>query len=140
MQGDALDRVAGRGSLEGLTELILGIEERHRVEIVRVPEAVMLMIRAQDSLEGQEFYLGEALVTQCEVQVNGVTGYGMCLGDEPVRSYVMGVLDALREQDGLDAGVAAFVAGESERLDRQDREEFARTMRTRVDFKLLEQE
>jgi alpha-D-ribose 1-methylphosphonate 5-triphosphate synthase subunit PhnG len=140
MQGEVLDRVAGRGCLAGLTEVILGIEERHRVEIVRVPEAVMRMIRAQDSLEGQEFYLGEALVTQCEVQVNGVTGYGMCLGDEPVRSYAMGVLDALREQGGLDAGVVAFVEGESERLERQDREEFARTMRTRVDFKLLEQE
>ena len=46
-------------------------------------------------MEHQPFYLGEALTTECEVIVNDTIGYGICLGDEPVRSYCIAVIDAL---------------------------------------------
>ena len=73
--------------LEPLENFVASLEEKFEVKIAKIPSVCMTMIQAEDSVEFQEFYLGEALTTECEVMVHGQRGYGICLGDEPVRSY-----------------------------------------------------
>ena len=72
--------------------------------IVKEPSVCLTMIRTEDSLEKQEFYLGEALTTECEVAVEGAPGYGVCLGEEPVRGYCLAVVDALLQQGAATPG------------------------------------
>src|SRR5262249_31877333 len=88
--------------LAPLQDLVFGLERRHDVSIVKPPAVCLTMVRAEDSLDRQEFYLGEALTTECEVTVDARAGHGLCLGDEPVRGYCLAVLDALL-QDGQPA-------------------------------------
>jgi phosphonate C-P lyase system protein PhnG len=124
--------------LAPLQALVENLERSHAIQVVRPPSIGLTMIRAEDSLENQEFYLGEALTTECEVAVDGVSGIGVCLGEEVSRTYCMAVLDALREREP--AILSSFVAEQLAILQQRDRLEFAHTMRTKVDFKLLEQE
>lgn len=134
------DQVLCHCDLEVLQELVRKLESAHQVQIVRSPSVCLTMIRAEDSLESQQFYLGEALSTECEVTVDGVTGFGVCLGEEISRSYCMAVVDALRE-GGAEAGLlTAFFTQQGELLEERDRREFGQVLRTKVDFKLLEQE
>lgn len=137
---DRLDFVLCHCGLPQLQRLVEGLELRYPVQIIREPELCLTMVRAEDSLERQEFYLGEALTTECEVSVNGIPGYGMCLGEQPVRSYCIAVIDSLREQNLLDDHVQRFVQAEDHRLTEADNAEFKRVLATQVDFKLLEQE
>ena len=137
---DRLDFVLCHCDLSALQQLVQALEARHAAVVVRDPELCLTMIRAEDSLEHQEFYLGEALTTECEVAVNGVAGYGACLGEQPVRSYCIAVIDALREQDLLDESVRLIFEAEERRLAGLDQAEFQRVLATQVDFKLLEQE
>jgi hypothetical protein len=65
------------------------------------------MIPAEDSLEAQKFYLGEALTTECEVAVDGHAGFGLCLGEEPVRCYCITWDGAAVVAWGWVAGVVA---------------------------------
>lgn len=134
------DQILCHAPLGALQTLVESLESRHAVRLVRAPASCLTMIRAEDSLENQEFYLGEALTTECEVQVDGVAGYGLCLGEEPARSYCIAVLDSLREQGAYEPEVDRFLQGEGARQQQAERGENAQILRTLVDFKLLEQE
>ena|SRR5215467_9438644 len=127
--------------LAPLQRLVEGLERRHAVSIVKEPSVCLTMIRAEDSLENQEFYLGEALTTECEVSVDGSAGYGVCLGDEPVRGYCLAVVDALAHADRpLEQEVGTFIEQQRELIAAKETEEFNLVLRTQVDFKLMEQE
>jgi alpha-D-ribose 1-methylphosphonate 5-triphosphate synthase subunit PhnG len=135
-----LDQVLIESPLGEVQALVEGIEKQHTVRLVREPEVCLTMLRAEDSLDAQEFLLGEALTTSCEVSVDGTAGFGMCLGEEPVRAYCVAVFDALRERQAIDEALFDTLAQMNRRREERDRREFAQTLRTQVDFKLLEQE
>jgi alpha-D-ribose 1-methylphosphonate 5-triphosphate synthase subunit PhnG len=128
-------------TLDVLEAFVRELESRHTVQIIRQPAVCMTMIRAEDSVEAQPFYLGEVLVTDCEVQVDGQAGYGLCMGDEPVRCYCMAVIDALLLSDGPHSSkVRAFLEAQAVLIADRQRLEYNLIQRTKVDFKLMEQD
>lgn len=133
------DYVLCECELEPLAALVGDLEKRHEIAIVRDPAVCLTMIRTEDSLEKQEFYLGEALTTECEVVVDGVPGYGVCLGEEPVRCYSIAVVDALL-QGRPSEEVTGFLDRQRHLIAERELVEFNLTMRTQVDFKLMEEE
>ena len=134
--------------LEPLETFVREMETQGVVKVVRQPSVGTTMIRAEDSVEGQPFYLGEALITECEVTVDGQAGLGICLGDQPVRSYCMALMDALillsdARVAGVDARMArveAFLAEQEASIARKLGMEQAHIQRTKVDFKLMEED
>ena len=126
---------------EPLEKLVASLEERFEIKIAKMPAVCMTMIQAEDSVEFQPFYLGEALTTECEVWVNGEAGYGICLGDEPVRSYCIAFIDAVCRLDGAHLQtIESFLGEQAALIDREKKIENDHILRTRVDFKLMEQE
>jgi alpha-D-ribose 1-methylphosphonate 5-triphosphate synthase subunit PhnG len=124
-----------------LEAFVRELESRHEIRIIRQPAVCMTMVRAEDSVESQPFYLGEVLVTDCEVQVDGQAGYGLCMGDEPVRCYCMAVIDALLLSNGDTAtGVRVFLDGQATLIADRQRLEYHLIQQTKVDFKLMEQD
>ena len=127
--------------LQPLQAFVQELEPECKVAVIRHPAIGSLMIRAEDSVEGQPFYLGEALVTECEINVDGQAGFGLCLGDEPVRSYCIAFVDALLllADDRLPR-VEAFLSIQEALVNERSQAEQAHIQRTRVDFKLMEEE
>jgi alpha-D-ribose 1-methylphosphonate 5-triphosphate synthase subunit PhnG len=126
---------------DALETFVRELESHHTVQIIRQPAVCMTMVRAEDSVEAQPFYLGEVLVTDCEVQVDGQAGYGLCMGDEPVRCYCMAVIDALLLSDGPQVNqVRSFLEGQAVLIADRQRLEYNLIQRTKVDFKLMEQD
>jgi alpha-D-ribose 1-methylphosphonate 5-triphosphate synthase subunit PhnG len=73
--------------------------------------------------------------------VNGQRGYGICLGDEPVRSYCIAFIDALTQLPGLNRNeIDAFLNEQGMLIENKAKLEYNQIMRTKVDFKLMEQE
>ncbi len=134
-----LDLVLVECELDRLRGVVEQLEEEWPVNIVKEPQVCLTQIRAEDSLEQQEFMLGEALTTECEVTVGSLPGYGTCLGDEPQRAYCLAVIDALVQADQpLPQSLESFLRNESESFRRKEEEAFSRTLRTKVDFKLMD--
>jgi alpha-D-ribose 1-methylphosphonate 5-triphosphate synthase subunit PhnG len=135
------DRVLCECDLASLQALVESLETRHQIVVTRPPGVCLTMIRAEDSLEKQEFFLGEALTSECDVTVDGAVGHGLCLGDEPVRAYCIAVCDALlhagRDQP---AEVSAFLETHRSHLAAEEQREFNHILRSQVDFKLMEQD
>ena len=134
------DHILCECELEPLETFVAGLEELVKINIVKMPAICMTMIKAEDSVEFQPFYLGEALTTECEVLVNGKRGIGICLGDEPVRSYCIAFMDAYIQLDINMQPVHDFLAQQADLVAHQQKVENAQIMRTKVDFKLMEQD
>jgi alpha-D-ribose 1-methylphosphonate 5-triphosphate synthase subunit PhnG len=127
--------------LEPLQRLVTELEQSHRVTVRRHPSVCLSMISAEDSLEQQKFYLGEALTSECEVAVDELSGFGLCLGDEPVRAYCLAVVDALLQTDRpAPPAIEAFLRAQGSLVAGRDKEEFDLILQTQVDFKLMEEE
>ncbi len=126
--------------LEPLKLLVAQLEQLYTVSIRKHPSVCLTMIPAEDSLEQQKFYLGEALTTECEVLVDGHPGFGLCLGDEPVRAYSIAVVDALLHSgNAIPDKVETFLGEQSKIVARRDQDEFDLILQTQVDFKLMEE-
>ncbi|MGH8019554.1 MAG: phosphonate C-P lyase system protein PhnG [Opitutaceae bacterium] len=137
------DAVLCECSLDLLQQFVQQLEQRHDIKILKQPGICLTMIRAEDSLEKQEFFLGEALTTECEVAVDGEAGYGLCLGEEPVRAYCAAVCDALLNGDnaqGAPVELAQFLDEQRDVLAARETEEFNHILRSQVDFKSMEQD
>lgn len=127
--------------LGSLTAFVQELEAEYQVKVVRQPAVCMTMVQAEDSVEGQPFYLGEALTTECELQVDGNAGYGLCLGDEPLRCYCIAFMDALLlSPDRNWRRVEAFLEQQGAAVAAREQVEYNHIQRTKVDFKLLEQD
>ena len=127
--------------LEALASFVRELEQGYSVTVVRHPAVCMTMVQAEDSVEGQPFYLGEALTTECELQVDGRAGYGLCLGDEPLRCYCIAFVDALLLSPDRNAvRVEAFLDQQDRAIAERQQVEYNHIQRTKVDFKLLEQD
>ncbi len=127
--------------LEPLEAFVRQLEPACAIQVVRHPAVGTTMVRAEDSVEGQPFYLGEALITECELNVDGQAGFGLCVGDEPVRSYCMAFLDALLLlSDARLPRVEGFLSEQAALIEARIRAEYDHVQRTKVDFKLMEEE
>jgi alpha-D-ribose 1-methylphosphonate 5-triphosphate synthase subunit PhnG len=126
--------------LDALRQFADQLIARESVDLVKPPAICLTMIRAEDSVEQQEFYLGEALTTDCEVAIDGQVGYGICVGDEPDRAYYMAVIDALIAGKSPKLGqIEAFLEHQLSLIRHAEQVEFGQILRTKVDFKLMEQ-
>lgn len=126
---------------EMLLELVEKLEDRYQPELVRKPSICLGMVRAEDSLEKQEFYLGEAVITDCEVSVGSSVGYGICLGEALDRAYCIAVIDAvISNTAGIPSELSEFFDKAREQIRSRENLEAQLVAGTKVDFKLFEEE
>lgn len=134
------DYILIEGDLNRIKNFVENLESKYEVEITKKPSIGLTMVRANDSVEHQEFYLGEVLVTETEVSVNNKVGSGICIGDEPIRSYCQAVIDAvLQLNDENYNEVTSFLNQEAELISNKEKEENYEIQKTKVNFKLMEQ-
>jgi len=87
--------IAAEGGIEAIREIAETIVNRLSVKVLKSPGPGMVMVRQVDPLENAVFLLGEAYVTECEVEVDGLPGYGCVLGSERERALAGALLDAV---------------------------------------------
>jgi alpha-D-ribose 1-methylphosphonate 5-triphosphate synthase subunit PhnG len=135
------DHILCECPLKDLEDLVRDLEPHYTVVVARYPTLATAMICAEDSLELQPFYLGEALITESALALDGQLGYGICLGDEPVRSYCMAFIDAaLILGDARTSRIHTFLEAQDAALEAALKLEYNQIQRTKVDFKLMEQD
>lgn len=126
--------------LEPLVSLVESLEPNYTVAMAQAPRLVLTMLQAEDTVEQQPFYLGEALTTDCEVVVEGVAGVGIVLEDQPERAYCLAFLDALAQLgDHYWPRVEHFLAEQGAALWQREQAENRAILSSLVDFKLMEE-
>ena len=76
--------------------------------VQRAPRAGLVMVTVRDPFD-TPFHLGEALVSEAEVEFDGHTGYGAVCGDEPEQALLLAAVAAV-ERSGRTAVLNAIAA------------------------------
>jgi alpha-D-ribose 1-methylphosphonate 5-triphosphate synthase subunit PhnG len=65
--------------------------------VLAPPEVGLVVLQVREPVADERFYLGEVVVTRAEVEVDGVHGWSMRLGDDQVAALAGAVCDAEAE-------------------------------------------
>jgi alpha-D-ribose 1-methylphosphonate 5-triphosphate synthase subunit PhnG len=113
--------------------------EGREAALLKGPEKTMVLLRVREPVKRSRFYLGEVLASHCVVELGGVRGAAVLMGDDLEKTRDAAILDAAHSGDfpGF-----ALVEGELLRLEekrqRQLAQEAAEIRKTRVSFQSLE--
>lgn len=94
MKKARLSKILVEGNQELMKQIAINIEEISSIKIERSPQTGLVMMKTRDSVSKQPFYMGEVLVTECVVEVEGVAGIGILMGENPERAYQIALIDA----------------------------------------------
>lgn len=87
------------------TEELTALAERLMTEgldgltVVKPPKTGLVVMQVREPVAEERFYLGEVLVTECTVDIDGALGWAMREGDDRVAALAAAVLDAVVAAD-----------------------------------------
>jgi alpha-D-ribose 1-methylphosphonate 5-triphosphate synthase subunit PhnG len=135
----ALSRITAFADLSLLQSLAEKAVAGKKILLLKEPEKTMILIQIREPVRQGCFYLGEALAAHCIVEVDGVRGAAVQMGDDLKRAEVSAILDAAHSGD-----FAGFSQVEEEllRLDEERKRSLAKeaglVKETQVKFHVLE--
>ena len=128
-----MDQGAVRQMLERLAD--------QRIEVVREPRTGLVMQSIKDCF-GAEFHLGEVLVTEADVRIDGVRGWAMVMGDNSDKAMLAACLDAISRFPGadLDQAIGEEINRWLAEADKAVNDEAKLAATTRVNFESMAKE
>jgi len=117
---------------------LLGLVASEEISVVRGPLTGLVMMSAMDSFE-TDFFLGEVLVTEVEVDYAGCRGYGMVIGEDAERAIARASVEAIGASPNriLQERVNRFLHAEAKKMAARRKKEASLISRTRVDFETM---
>jgi phosphonate C-P lyase system protein PhnG len=117
---------------------LLALVAGEEIAIMRGPLTGLVTMSALDSFEA-DFYLGDVLVTEVEVDYAGCRGYGMVIGDDAERAIARASVEAIGASPNriLQERVNRFLHAEAKKLESRKKKEASLIARTRVDFETM---
>lgn len=123
---------------ESAVKSLSGMLSEQDISIIKPPKTGLLMMTVQDSFD-TDFYLGEILATEAEVESRRKTGYAMVMGDNPERALLAASVDAVMQGDneGLKKRIREFVSEQMEKINSTREKESALVAKTKVSFESM---
>jgi alpha-D-ribose 1-methylphosphonate 5-triphosphate synthase subunit PhnG len=94
----------------------------------------LVMLPLEESVKGSTFYVGEVLVSEARVRLNGGEGYGACLGRDLQHALAIAIVDATLATNLDRNRISAFLAGLTVALNLADGELLDQVEATRVEM------
>ncbi|MGH4051633.1 MAG: phosphonate C-P lyase system protein PhnG [Clostridium sp.] len=88
-----------KGSNEIAKSLCSEIDKKYTVKIVEEPNYGLVMVKMRESAKKTLFYMGEVLVTEAKILIEGKLGIGIVSGNNIELAYWLGVIDAAYNAD-----------------------------------------
>jgi len=134
-----LQEILAEGDFSIWRELAEAIAARRQIKVVQDPNTCLVMMKAKDSVGQTPFYLGEVIISEASVTVNGVKGFGFALEDEPAKALCFAIIDgALAAGVPEEGEILQAVQREEKRLLEHRKREADLIAGTRVRFDIME--
>lgn len=131
--------IYAEGDFETFEKLADMVLDRSGIKIVREPRTCLVMMKTLDSVEQAPFYLGEVLITEAAVELDGITGFGFALENQPVKALCFAVMEAALEANHETAPlIREALEVQAAALEKRRRRERSMLAGTRVNFDVME--
>ena len=94
MEKRRISKILARAGREEVKKLADEIKAAYSPVIVKAPEKSLTMIRLRDPVQECLFYLGEVIVSEAIVDLDGVKGMAVLMGDDFEKVLDMALIDA----------------------------------------------
>lgn len=101
----------------GLVKLLSDeIQMKHTITIVKEPGKTLTMIKMREPVKQSLFYLGEVIVSEAVVELDGAKGMAVTMGDDTKKTLNMAIIDAAINK-GVFTGMSKLLVWEQEQQD-----------------------
>ena len=69
------------------------VREKYEIKVIEEPNQGLVMIKMRETAQKELFYLGEVLVTEAKVYVNGALGMGIVKGENEELAMNLAIID-----------------------------------------------
>lgn len=125
---------------ENLARVLAGeIKEKYEVCEVESPNHGLVMIKMRETAKRELFYLGEILVSEAKVYVDGTLGMGIVSGDNEELANNLAIIDGAYKR-GLEevSFWEEVLIKEEKRIEDNERKEEEKILSTKVDFSTMD--
>lgn len=138
MEKKRISKILARATEEQVRKLADEVKINHSPVIIKAPEKSLTMIRMRDPVQESLFYLGEVIVSEAIVDLEGTKGVAVLMGDHFEKVLDMAVIDAACNK-GIFQRYDYLEQLEQEQI-RQLEKENALFMQTMVSFHSMDSE
>jgi alpha-D-ribose 1-methylphosphonate 5-triphosphate synthase subunit PhnG len=138
MEKKRLTKILAKADGDASAALSAVILEKYSVVIVKEPSKTLAMIKMREPVRQSLFYIGEVIVCEAVVELEGVKGMSVCMGDDMEKTLNMAIIDAAINK-GVFEGMDRLLEIEKEQEDIMRREN-ALHLKTMVNFKTMDGE
>lgn len=135
--------IVAKAGPEFAAALAGAVKAAREARIIQEPRRAMVMVKYRESARGGLFYLGEVLVTEAKVSVDGRLGLGIAQHDDEIVAADLAlnaaIIDAAYEADAPEcAAWEALMADAERRIAAEAAAERRRTERSKVSFDTMD--
>jgi alpha-D-ribose 1-methylphosphonate 5-triphosphate synthase subunit PhnG len=125
---------------EAVDRKVLQILAGASLSVRREPQTGLVMMTMTDST-GLDFHLGEVLITEAEVELEGKPGYAMVLGDNPEKALARAGVSVLMESADSEfkTEIFRYLQREGKKIQRKESTAKALLASTKVNFEAMTQ-
>ncbi|MCL1851931.1 MAG: phosphonate C-P lyase system protein PhnG [Peptococcaceae bacterium] len=138
MEKRRLSKILARADGCDVAALSAEIQKTYSPVIVKEPGKTLAMIKMREPAQQSLFYLGEVIVCEAVVEIDGVQGVAVLMGDDAEKTLDMAIIDAAMNK-GVFGGMDTLLRLEKEQDSRIMREN-AMHLKTMVNFQSMDQE
>lgn len=131
-------KILARAESEELSRLANKIKDVYSVTIIKKPEKALAMIKMREPVKESLFYLGEVIISEAAVMLDGTKGTAVTMGDNFDKVIDMAIIDAACNK-GVFEDYAVLEKLEQKQLLEEQREN-AMFMKTKVNFHSMDTE
>ncbi len=138
MEKKLVTKILARADRAEAANLAFKYKESCRIAVVREPSKTLAMLKMREPVKGRLFYIGEVVVSEAIVELDGVRGMAVTMGDDFEKTFDMAVIDAAINKGIFCEEEALLELGRLQELFEQ--RENAMHLKTMVSFNSMDQE
>ena len=138
MEKRRLFKIMANADREIIATIAEKIKRKHSVTIIKGPSKTLTMIKMREPVKSSLFYIGEVIVTECILELDGVKGMAVSMGDDFEKTLNMALIDGAYNK-GLFSEEEALLDLEKKQLINMQKEN-AMHLKTMVSFNSMDKE
>lgn len=138
MEKRRMFRILSGADAPTVAELAWKATRQRNVTVIKEPGKTLAMIQMREPVRQSLFYLGEVIVSEAIVEIDGVRGTAVTMGGDLDKALHMAIIDAACNKGifAHEAELEALEAGQEVRRQREN----ALHLKTMVQFSSMDQE
>jgi len=138
MEKKRLTKILSKMDRAVVAALSAAVLNKNPVVVVKEPAKTLAMIKMREPVKQCQFYIGEVIVCEAVVELGGVKGMAVLMGDDAEKTLNMAIIDAAINK-GMFEGMEQLLELEKEQENNLRREN-AMHLKTMVNFTSMDGE